>query len=297
MKTITPTAANESSDATYLDVRLLDDYQHSHIAGAVSNCVFEVAFTDRLEGATPDKDAIYIVYGANEKSKEAEMAIEKMERLGYTNLTLLEGGYTAWTAADLPTEGTGDPPAEPNIPEGTHQLDLGQSYLMWTGRNLLNNHNGRVGIKSGEVEIKDGKLTGGRFVIDMTNIWCNDLQGDAHDGLISHLKSHDFFDVEHHPEAVLEIRSAKAIEDAPPGTQNLIITGDLTLKGKTAPVELAAVAGVTPEKQLAAQSSFLIDRTVWNVLYGSGKLFSRVGMHLVNDLVDIEVKAVTLPPS
>ena len=61
----------------------------------------------------------------------------------------------------------------------------------------------------------------------------------------------------------------------------------------TKPVQLGAVAGVTPEGKLAAQSSFLIDRTLWNVIYGSGKFFHRHGMHLVNDLIDVELKVVT----
>jgi len=58
--------------------------------------------------------------------------------------------------------------------------------------------------------------------------------------------------------------------------------------------EFGCVAGVTPDGKLAAQASFLIDRTVWNVIYGSGKFFSRLGGHLVNDLVDIEIKVVTV---
>jgi hypothetical protein len=72
----------------------------------------------------------------------------------------------------------------------------------------------------------------------------------------------------------------------------MIVRADLTMKGVTAPVDLGVVAGIAPDGSLAAQSSFLIDRTVWKVLYGSGKFFHRLGMHLVNDLVDIELKVV-----
>jgi hypothetical protein len=35
------------------------------------------------------------------------------------------------------------------------------------------------------------------------------------------------------------------------------------------------------------------DRTHWNVLYGSGRYFQGLGMHLVYDLVDLEIKIVT----
>ena len=40
---------------------------------------------------------------------------------------------------------------------------------------------------------------------------------------------------------------------------------------------------------LKAQAVFNLDRTLWNVHYGSGKLFERLGMHLVNDLISIEM--------
>ena len=38
-----------------------------------------------------------------------------------------------------------------------------------------------------------------------------------------------------------------------------------------------------------AQAAFDIDRTDWNISYGSGKLFEKLGMHLVNDRIDIEL--------
>jgi hypothetical protein len=36
-----------------------------------------------------------------------------------------------------------------------------------------------------------------------------------------------------------------------------------------------------------------IDRTLWNVLYGSGKYFRRLGGHLVNDQIEIQLRIVT----
>ena len=40
---------------------------------------------------------------------------------------------------------------------------------------------------------------------------------------------------------------------------------------------------------IALQANFDIDRTRWGVNYGSGKLYERLGMHLVNDLVTLQV--------
>jgi len=38
---------------------------------------------------------------------------------------------------------------------------------------------------------------------------------------------------------------------------------------------------------------FSFDRTRWKVLYGSGRFFHRLGMNLVNDLIQLEIKIVT----
>jgi len=45
---------------------------------------------------------------------------------------------------------------------------------------------------------------------------------------------------------------------------------------------------------LKAQATLDIDRTQWNISYGSGRLFEKLGMHLVNDLVTLEFFLVAL---
>ena len=50
---------------------------------------------------------------------------------------------------------------------------------------------------------------------------------------------------------------------------------------------------MTPEGKFAAQASFAIDRTLWEVLYGSGKYFRNLGGHLVNDLIELQLRIVT----
>ena len=49
----------------FLDVRLADDFAAAHLPGAVNNCVFEVAFAERLAGTAPDKTSPVIVSGAS----------------------------------------------------------------------------------------------------------------------------------------------------------------------------------------------------------------------------------------
>jgi polyisoprenoid-binding protein YceI len=110
--------------------------------------------------------------------------------------------------------------------------------------------------------------------------------------LIDHLRGDDFFDVERFPEASFVIHAVRPINDATIGQTNLEISGDLTLKGVSGPLTFRAAAGVTSEGKAAAQAVLSFDRTRWNVVYGSGRLFHGLGMHLVNDLIDLEIKIV-----
>lgn len=291
---MTPSQLRELSDVQLLDVRLADDYAASHLEGAVNNCVFEVAFADRLTETVPDPSARTVVYGANGESREAAMAAEKLDRAGFTDVEVLEGGLEAASRESLPLV-TGEPvPPTPRIVDGGHPVDVDESRVEWTGRNLLNRHWGTAPIRSGTLVFRDGMIASGEIRIDLRGIACTDLaDSDLHDVLIEHLHSDDFFDVENHPEAVLRLLSARKIEGAAEGAPNLRLDGELSLRGETHPIALEAVAGVTPEGKAAAQASFLIDRTTWGILYGSGKFFHRLAGHLVHDLIDFDVKIVT----
>jgi rhodanese-related sulfurtransferase len=285
----------ESRDPPILvDVRLEDDFRTAHIPGAISNCVFEVAFTERLANVAPQQASPTVVYGANSGSYEARIAAEKLCRAGYAKVYEYRDGFAAWQAAGAPVSQDAPRPADPVISDGTRPIDVAESSIEWSGRNLLKKHHGRIGLKSGRLEFLQGQLTGGRVVIDLNNIECFDLKGtEWHDVLIHHLKSDDFFEVERYSEALFVINSARRMDGASLGQPDLEITGDLTLKSISAPLTFRAAAGVTPDGKAAAQAVLSFDRTRWNVLYGSGRFFQRLGMHLVNDLVDLEITIVT----
>lgn len=285
---------SEPTTPPVLDVRLADDHAAARIPGARNNCVFEIAFGSRLSDTAPDRSATVVVCGADAGGHEASMAAEKLERAGYRDVRVLTGGLAAWREAGEAIEGDGAPPSAPGISDGRHAIDLEESRVGWKGRNLLNQHHGTVALKSGEIEIRDGLPVAGTFVIDLRSIRCTDLAGgELHDVLVRHLEDHDFFDVRIHPEATLKLVEVSPVPDATPGAPNAHCRAELTLKGVTAPLEFDAACGVTPDGRFAAQSVFAFDRTLWNVIYGSGKFFTRLGGHLVNDLIEIEVRLVT----
>ncbi len=279
-----------------LDVRLADDFAAEHLPGAVSNCVFEVQFLDRMKELAPRLEIPVCCYGNAAGSLESRMAAEKLLRAGYREVFDLAAGIMACAPAGLPTERTGSTPAPVAPRDGVHAVDLAESRVEWTGRNLLNAHHGQIALRRGSLSVQGGGLAGGEFSFDMAAISCHDLAGSPlHDVLVAHLRSDDFFDTEKFPEATLVMAAAAMPEGATPGSQNLLISGDLTMKDVTAPIQFSASAGVTPDGRLAAQADFDIDRTRWNVLYGSGRFFQRLGGHLVNDLIGIRLRIVTLP--
>ena len=63
------------------------------------------------------------------------------------------------------------------------------------------------------------------------------------------------------------------------------------MRGVTEALTFDAV--VAPKAgELVLDAHFDIDRTRWNVSYGSGKLYDHLGMHLVNDDVSLQVSVV-----
>lgn len=170
------------------------------------------------------------------------------------------------------------------------RVDTEKSKITWTGRNLGNLHFGYIYLKNGVIEVNDGMLTGGEFTIDMKSIVCDDIKDSSiNKMLIDHLFSADFFETSNFPEAKFKITSAELLKTASPGTPNYKIIGDFTMKDITNAITFDAVIGWNTEAAFFVQAAFEIDRTKWNVMYGSGRFFERLGMHLVNDNITLQL--------
>lgn len=297
MNTCTPAELtarlSSASPPVVLDVRLADDFAACHIHPAINNAVLEVAFHERLSKQLPDRTHAIVLYGAGFGSGEDCMAAEKLTRAGFAKVTVLEGGLHAWTLAGLPVTSGPPLPVPPPCPEGIVAVNCQASRISWTGRNLLNSHQGDAALKSGVLAFSGGQLNGGHFTVDLTKLHCTDLAGtELHDVLISHLQSDDFFDVDRFPEAIFVITAA-APHASTPGSPNLRIHGELTIKGRTHAIVFDAASGLTETGKAAAQAVFSIDRTLWSVIYGSGKFFHRLAGHLVNDLIEFQIRIVS----
>ncbi len=161
------------------------------------------------------------------------------------------------------------------------------SVIDWTGSKPAGKHTGTIALKEGGFTVADGKVTGGKFVIDMNSITVTDLTGDDKASLEGHLKGtgekekeDHFFNVAQFPTGEFTIKSF----------ENGTVTGDLTLKGKTNEVSFPADVVVSETEVTLTSKSFKIDRTKWGVNYASKSVFDDLKDKFVNDEIELVVK-------
>ena len=153
------------------------------------------------------------------------------------------------------------------------------SKVTWKGYKVTGSHEGTVDLVSGKLQFDGETLTGGNFVVDMTSIISTDLSGEYKQKLEGHLKSDDFFGVEQHPNATLEITNVESS-----GKNSYKVAGNLTIKGKTNPVTFDM--SIYGNK---ATANLKIDRAAYDVRYGSGSFFDDLGDKTIYDEFDLVV--------
>ena len=158
------------------------------------------------------------------------------------------------------------------------KVSVKSSSITWVGKKVTGKHSGTIDLKDGFFEMENGSITGGEFVIDMNSIACTDLEGDSKGQLEGHLKSDDFFGVENHPTAKLVITNA--VKDG----NSYTVTGDLTIKETTEPISF--------DLQQAGDNfttTLTIDRSKYNVRYGSGSFFDNLGDKTIYDDFTLDI--------
>lgn len=154
-----------------------------------------------------------------------------------------------------------------------------KTTLSWLGEKIIGQHSGTIDIKSGHITWLDNKIESGEFVIDMTSI----KSDENLDKLIGHLKSEDFFGVDKYPESKLEITESTPF-DKGTGT----VKGLLTIKNITHPVEFRATMQKDEEGQWF-YANIVIDRSKYNVRFGSGSFFDNLGDKTIYDEFKLKV--------
>ncbi len=166
--------------------------------------------------------------------------------------------------------------------DGYYAINNADSKVVWSAQKVTGSgHTGTVAIKEGGLQLAGGKIVGGKFTLDMTSITTTDLSGGMAKKLIGHLNSEDFFATEKHPTANLAIISQ----------DGNTVKASLTIKGITQeisfPVELNAADGV-----LKAKANIEIDRSKFDVRYGSDSFFDNLGNKAIDNIIKYEVSLV-----
>ena len=168
-----------------------------------------------------------------------------------------------------------------------YKVDTSASNIVWNAEKVTGKHTGNVKISNGDLQMDHGKLVGGSFDIDMNSITNTDLEGEWAGKLIGHIKSDDFFGVAKYPTSKFVI--TRAIPQDTKG--NYKITGNLTIKEKTNPVTFKG--NVTEAGgNITATGDIVVDRSMFDVRYGSGSFFDNLGDKTIYDEFGLKVSLV-----
>ena len=156
-------------------------------------------------------------------------------------------------------------------------INVSSSKIVWKAYKVTGSHEGTISLKSGKLNFKNDKLIGGDFKVDMNSILCTDLSGDYKSQLEGHLKSEDFFNSKNYPNSTLTFTKVKPINN-----NSYDIDAEITMKGKKEMISF--IASVYGNK---ATGVLKIDRTKFDIKYGSGSFFEDLGDNLIYDEFDL----------
>ncbi len=175
--------------------------------------------------------------------------------------------------------------------EGTsYTVNTKTSTFKWHATKVTGQHYGVVTFKSGSVIVNGKNLVGGEVMVDMTTLDATDLTGEYHDKLVGHLKSDDFFSVEKFNTATLKVKQATAMKADAKGN-NYTIVADLTIKGITNEVTFPAIV-VVKGSEVVVNADFDINRTKWDIRYGSASFIEGIGDKAISDNFNVKVRLV-----
>lgn len=175
----------------------------------------------------------------------------------------------------------------------TYKVDATQSNLAWNGKKVTGEHNGTIKLSNGALQVNKNKVVGGTIEIDMNSMVNLDIVDKEYNSkLIGHLKSDDFFSVEKHPRATFKITNVTPIKGAKADAPNYNVQGNLTIKGITNPVTFPAQIALNGNTITAKSGAVSLDRTKWDIRYGSKSFFANIGDKAIHDDFTVQFNVV-----
>ena len=176
---------------------------------------------------------------------------------------------------------------EPVSDEGAETFVITEGVVHWLGKRTVGNrHTGTVNVAGGEFRVNQGRLLSGKVTLDMASISVENIKDPgAKSDLESHLKDSDFFEVKKHP--VGEFVFDEVLPSNLPEF-NWVISGNLTMKGKTNPVNIPVKMSIKNDELTAQSANFVINRTKWGINFQSG-LLGTVKDKIIEDIVPLSL--------
>lgn len=153
-------------------------------------------------------------------------------------------------------------------------VDVNNSIVKWHGKKVTGEHFGTIHLKSGNLVLENGKISAGEFIIDMTSIKNTDIDdADYKAKLEGHLKSDDFFGVNKFTTAKLVITKSSVFKN-----KAATVEAKLTIKNITQDIEFSV-----KKEDSKFIAEIVIDRSKFDVRYGSGSFFDNLGDKMIHD--------------
>ena len=176
-----------------------------------------------------------------------------------------------------------------SVAQENYKINTEISSVEWIGRKVTGQHNGVIQLKNGSYTFENGLITKGEFSIDMQTIKINDIEDkEQNQKLQNHLNSPDFFAVKDHPTAKLSI-----IKSEKSGTDKLKVFADLEIKGISKRIDFEATM-LKEGTKMVTVGEVDINRTEYDIRYGSGSFFDNLGDKAIKDLFTIKFKVAAL---
>ncbi len=162
------------------------------------------------------------------------------------------------------------------------QVNTTASTIIWKGYKNTGNHEGIIALKSGILEFDGERLIGGSFVVNMKSLKNTDQVGSMQTKLERRLKSPYFFGVNQFPYSKIVFTKVM-----PTNTCTYKITAELTIKNKSKPIEFELCLTNT-----SAKAHITIDRTKYDIRYGSDSFIDNLGDRTIKNNFDLLVSLV-----
>ncbi len=177
-------------------------------------------------------------------------------------------------------------------------VNTDKSSVKWLGTKPTGEHYGFVPIIKGKVNRNKNVITGGRFSLDVANLTVEDLKDpDENQKLTGHLKSSDFFNTDTFPTITFHITEVKEVGKEEPGEEakgglkmTHEVSGNLTIKDISKNISFKANIMFDDDKIELVAPQFLIDRTNWNINYGSRSVFDNLRDNFIHDDIGITLR-------